>query len=98
MPLRLTNPKTVPKDGYTYIEPSTGRHFGGMFSFGYVAQEVLAYRKGNSLPRATLAEVYEDLDTFTCNRDPSLCFDSSIRVAAQVRQVSACGGCGILTT
>lgn len=98
MSLRLTNPKQVPRDGYTFIEPSTGRPFGGMYSFGYVAQEVLAYRKGNNLPRATLAEVYEDLDTFTCNRSPELCYDSSIRVAAQVRQVSGCSGCGIMTT
>ena len=98
MPLRLINPKTVPKDGYTYIEPSTGRPLGGMFSFNYVVQEIVGYRKGNGLPRDNKADASEDLDRFTCNRDPRLCYDSELRVAAQVREVRGCGSCGIVTT
>lgn len=98
MPLRLLNPKQVPKDGFVYIEPSTGRPFGGMFSFSYVVQQILAYRKGNNLPRATTADVSADLDAYTCNRSPELCYDSSIRVDAQVRQTKGCSSCGIVTT
>ena len=97
MPLRLINPKTVPKDGYTYIEPSTGRKIGGMFSFTYVVQEIVGYRKGNGLPRDNKADASEDLDRFTCNRYPEICFDSELRVAEQVRQVRGCGSCGIVT-
>ena len=98
MPLRLINPKTVPKDGFLYVEPATGRKLGGMFSFSYVVQEMVSYRTGNNLPRANKPDASDDLDCFTCNRDPSLCFDSSVRVAEQMRQVRACGSCGIKTT
>ena len=98
MPLRLIDPDTVPKDGYTYTEPSTGRKLGGMFSFGYVVGEIVAYRKGNKLPRDNKADASDDLDAATCNRDPRLCYDSSIRVAEQVRQVRACGSCGVQTS
>ena len=97
MPLRLKDPKTVVRDGYTYIEPSTGRKLGGMFSFTYVVQEIVGYRKGNGLPRDNKADAAEDLDRFTCNRDPSWCYDSDLRVAEQVRQVKSCGSCGIVT-
>lgn len=97
MSLRLLNTKTLPKDGFLYIDPNSGRKFGGMFSFKYVVNEVLAYRKGNNLPRATMEEVAEDVDSFTCNRNPSLCYDSNVRVYEQVRQTRGCGSCGIKT-
>ncbi len=96
MPLRLKDPKTVPKDGYIYVE-SNGRKFGGMFSFNYTRNEMVAYRKGNNLPRATVAEAGEDLDAFTCNRDPSLCYDTSVTYPEQVRQTKSAGCCGGIT-
>lgn len=98
MALRLTDPQTLPKDGYTYIEPSTGRALGGMFSFSYVVQQIVGYRQGNNLPRATITDASDDLDSFTCNRYPSLCYDSSVRVSEQQRQVKGCGSCGVVTT
>ncbi len=98
MPLRLRNPKQVPKDGYLFIEPSNGRRFGGMFSFSYVRNQALAYRQGNNLPGATIEQVSEELDQQTCNRDPSLCYDSSVRVGVSVRQTQGCGSCGVVTT
>jgi hypothetical protein len=96
MPLRLKRPKELPKDGYLYTE-SNGRKFGGMFSFAYVANEILAYRKGNNLPRATASEAYHDLDAYTCNRDPSLCYDTSVTVGEQIRQTKSSGCCGGIT-
>lgn len=96
MPLRLTNPKTVPKDGFIYTE-SNGRPFGGMFSFSYVVNEIVAYRKGNNLPRATKAEASDDLDAFTCNRDPRLCYDTSMPVSEQIRATRSSGCCGAIT-
>ncbi len=96
MPLRLKNPNELPKDGFYYRE-SNGRIFGGMFSFSYVANEIVAYRKGNNLPRATPAEAADDLDSFTCNRDPSLCYDTSVTPGEQVRQTKSAGCCGGIT-
>lgn len=98
MPLRLISQKTLPKDGFIVTDPTTGRRFGGQFSFSYVSTQLLAYRIGNNLPGATRAETDEELDRQTCLRDPSLCFDSSIRVSAQVRSGGGCGSCGIVTT
>ena len=98
MSLRLINPKQVPKDGFVIIDPNSGRRFGGMFSFNYVSGEYLGYLKGNNLPGATKAETDALLDAQTCNRDPSLCYDSSVTVSAQTRKVSGCAGCGIRIT
>lgn len=98
MPLRLKDPKTLPRDGYVYIQPETGLHLGGMYSFSYVVLAMVAHRTGNNLPRANKVDAAEDLDAYTCNRDPRLCYDSSIRVAESQRQVKGCGGCGIKTT
>ncbi len=97
MSLRLINPKQVPKDGYIFVEPTNGRRFGGMFSFNYVRNLVLAYRTGNNLPGATIDQVSQELDCQTCKHDPRLCYDSDIRVDAQVRQTSGCGSCGVVT-
>lgn len=91
---RLANTKRLPRDGFTYTDPS-GRSFGGMYSFGYVVNQILAYRLGNSLPRATKLEVTEDLDAFTCLKDPSLCYDSTVRIKDTVRTTTRCGGCGV---
>ncbi len=98
MPLRLRDPKTVPRDGFLFVEPSNGRRFGGMYSFKYVVNEVVGYRKGNNIAGATQEQVSTELDNQTCNRDPSWCFDSSVRVAESVRQTSGCSSCGIVTT
>jgi hypothetical protein len=97
MPLRLTDPKTVPKDGFWIVDPTSGRRFGGMFSANYVANEYLVYLKGNNLPGATKAEVMELLDRQTCNRDPRLCYNTDMTVSEQTRQVKAAGCCGRIT-
>lgn len=98
MSLRLTDPQTLPRDGFIYIQPETGFKMGGMYSFGYVVNLMVAHRTANVLPRANKADASEDLDNYTCNRDPSLCYDSAIRVDAQVRQTKGCSSCGIVTT
>lgn len=97
MALRLRDPKTLPKDGYWYIQPETGFKIGGMYSFSYVVIGMVAHRTVNNLPRATKTDASEDLDCFTCNRDPSLCYDSSVRVAETIRATTGCGSCGIKT-
>jgi hypothetical protein len=100
MPLHLKDPKTVPGIGFTYIEPSTGRQFGGMFSFSYVVGLVVAYRKGNNLPRSSPQEVSEDVDSYMCRRDPSLCYDPAGAVATYLSKSGGggCSTCGIVTT
>lgn len=69
-----------------------------MFSFSYVVQQIVAYRIGNSLPRSTNREAADDLDAFTCNRLPELCYDSEVRVSESTRQVASCGSCGVTIT
>ena len=94
MPLRLKNPKKLPKDGFPFFE--SGRTFNGYFSFSYQCQEILQFRADNKLPGATLDQVAEDLNNATCNRDPSLCYDPQNAGGAGTanRIVQGCAGCG----
>ena len=100
MSLHLIDPKTVPKDGFTYIEPSTGRQFGGMFSFSSVVALVVAYRKGNNLPRSSSLEANEDVDAYMCRRNPDLCYDPAGAVASYLSKSGGggCSTCGIRIT
>jgi len=93
MSLRLRNRKTFPTGGYSYTQPETGRVFAPMFSFAYQSKEIMQHRKDNNLPRATIAESSEDLDTFTCNRNPDLCYDPGNRVVEAPRTVGSCATC-----
>lgn len=98
MPLKLINRKEVPSNGYWVVHPTTGRKFGGMFSFNYVSNQYLAYLIGNSLPGATKAETDDILDSQTCSKDPARCYDPGSRVAEQQRGSGGCSGCGIKVT
>lgn len=93
MPLRIRNPKELPNGGYPYYQ--NGRKFSPMVSFAFQVSEILTFRKDNNLPRATLADVDEDLNNFTCDRDPKLCYDSNAaRVESTYRKTSGCSSCG----
>lgn len=70
------------------------------------AQNVSAFRKGNSLPRSSLAECLQDVDGYTARRlgcHQSFCFNdetsSTTNVSVALNQSSpilntGCGGCG----
>lgn len=97
MALRLKDPKMLPKDGFWFAE--AGRTFNEMFSFNGKKALILTFRKDNNLPRATDAEVDEDLQNVTCNRDPSLCYDPNNLPGAATYQSAGygrtgCAGCG----
>lgn len=92
MPLRIRNPKELPNGGYPYYQ--NGRKFSPMVSFAFQVSEILTFRKDNNLPRATLADVDEDLNNYICNLNPSICFDSqAARVESVYRKVGGCGSC-----
>lgn len=97
MPLILINRKEVPKDGFWVTDPTSGRRFGGYYSFAYVSQQLLAYRLGNSLPGATKPETDALLDLQTCNANPSLCFDPGSRVPESQTRSGGCSSCGGIT-
>lgn len=80
--------------GYQYVQPETGMQFNGNTPFRAQVGLITAHRKANNLPRATLDEVWMDLETFTCNRVPSRCIDSNATANARRRTVRRCGGCG----
>lgn len=95
MALRLKSIKTVPKNGFVYVQPETGRPMGGMYSFSYVVNEMVAHRKGNNLPRANKAEASIDLENYTINLHPELAYDPGYIV--QERVTAGCASCGIKT-
>ncbi len=71
---------TLPPGGWTYTQKAENgselHKFRSMSSFGDAVSEILKFREGNHLPRATGAEVAEDLDNAQCERlgfDPSFC-------------------------
>jgi hypothetical protein len=71
---------TLPPGGWTYTQKAESgaelHKFRSMSSFQDAATEILKFRQGNKLPRATIQEVSEDLDNAQCDRlghDPKHC-------------------------
>src|SRR5690242_11665472 len=92
--LRLKNRKTFPQGGFPYIQPETGRVFYPMFSFNYQTRDIYQHRKDNALAGATIEASANDLDAYTCNQHPELCYDPGNRVPEKARAVGACASCG----
>lgn len=95
MPLRIRNPKELPNGGYPYYQ--NGRKFPPMVSFAHQVSEIVTFRKDNKLPRANPVDVDEDLNNFTCNERPQICYDSQAArvVESAYRKVGGgCGSCG----
>lgn len=98
----------IPPGGYAYVQPETGMRFDGNTTFRPQCRLILSHRKGNGLPRATLAEVTEDLMSHTCERVPGVCVSSepavfnerfNIRILEAIspgvtRVTKRCGTCG----
>lgn len=70
MPLNSRN--ILPPGGWLYEQKGADnrvlKKFASMSPFNDAAREILEFRKGNNLPRATLQEVADDLDEFQCIR------------------------------
>ena len=95
MPLKLKTVKTIPKNGFVYVQPETSHPLGGMFSFSYVTDQIVAHRKGNKLSRATKDEASEDLENYTLGLHPELGYDPGHIVPENQRQAVGCSTCGI---
>jgi len=97
MPLKTTN--TIPNGGWWYTQLDADgkplRTWHNFDTFNMFCQSVLGCRVGNKLPRATMAEVQQDVDEAQCVRlggDPQWCTGGTY--AAPAREVSGCPGCG----
>ena len=70
MPLKNTN--TLPPGGWIYEQPDNNgkivKKFKSMSPFKEACNEILKCRQANHFNRATLQQVMEDVDEFTCKR------------------------------
>lgn len=100
--LRAYSP--FPPGSFVYEQPcplcSGGvQHFTNTgFSITQQADAVLSFRKGNNLPRATMAEVLQDISVYTCVRLGGMtdwCMDSDVPVRAVSGNTGgSCATCG----
>lgn len=95
MALRIRDKKTVPRGGVHYVQPETRWKTGGYYSYSYVENQIVAHRKGNSLPGATKEQASIDLENYMLNLDPSLGYDPGHITDASVKQGAGCASCGI---
>ncbi len=66
---RLKNYTTTPPGMYPFRQTEGIAHkFEAIADIFDQARLVMAFRAGNNLPRATLAEAVEDIDKYTCER------------------------------
>lgn len=96
--LRLKDRKTIPNGGFgPYLQPESGRVFGGMYSISYLSLEIADHRKKNHFARATPEEAAFDLESATLVVHPELGYDATVRQDAPFfpqRKVGGCGSCG----
>lgn len=66
-----------------------------------LAQHVGLFREANQLPRSTLPEALEDIDSFTCarlNNDPRWCYETDVPFSqltpAALATPQPCATCG----
>lgn len=98
--LRAYNP--FPPGGFIYEQPYPGgiQPFNNSgFSITQQAAEVLTFRKGNSLPGATMAQVIQDISIYTCIRLGGMtqwCVDSDAPISTVIGNSSGgtCASCG----
>lgn len=81
--IALITTKSIPPGGWKYTQLDAQgkpmKSFGSMSPFTMFCGQVLNFRVGNRLPRATKVEVERDVVDFTCQRlgnDPRFCQDS----------------------
>lgn len=68
--IRITDKNRVPKNGYTYTVPETGRSFSAHV-FSRLAIKVREYQAANGYHISTV----EELESDYCNRHPEQCND-----------------------
>lgn len=93
--LMLKRPNVFLPGGFAYTQDlGSGRtmQFDGNTPLRAQIHKVLAVRKANNLPRATLGEAAEDVAGAICGRHPGNCIDTN-QPAAMVA-VTYRGGCG----
>lgn len=72
--LHITDRAKIPKNGYDFTVPETGRYFGGT-SFSRLVQKVREYQVANNLPVWTEQQIEEDF----CKRRSVLCDDGTAK-------------------
>lgn len=94
--ISLITTKTTPPGGWIYEQKDAAgkviKRFASMNPFSMFCGAVLDFRRGNKLPRATLAEVQRDVIAFTCQRlgnDPRFCSDSQKKTSNLLGALSA---------
>jgi hypothetical protein len=93
--ITLITTKTVPPGGWVYSQLDAQRkvlkNFSSMNPFSMAYSDILDFRVGNNLPRATTNEVQEDLISATCQRlgnDPRYCFDAQKKTTSTLNGLS----------
>lgn len=98
---RLSNLDTFPPGSFTYVDPNTGKKFGGSYGIREQAQRLSSFRKANNFPRQSQIECIEDIDAYTCARLGNAApwvynTDAPATAESFGLPVSApCAGCGI---
>ena len=106
--LKIAKMNVMPPGGYQYVQPETKMQFNGNTQFKSQLKSILAHRKGNHLPGATLDAVAQDLVAYTCARVPGVCVEASATIVTRLgvtaavsgtevtvtRQAGKCGSCG----
>lgn len=97
--LRLISHSRCPPGEFYYVQTEGLPHtFVSTPLIRELAKTVVEFRKGNSLPRASLGDVLSDIDAFTCARlgnDPRWVYDSDqpLAVTSPILQAPKRGGC-----
>ena len=103
MAIYLKAVSPMPPGQFPYVEPgSPTTSWPGDSDFPSQCQKIISFRKANKKPRASYAEVAEDLSAYTCQRlggDPRWCRDSASKSFTETspsvaRQSSGCSTCG----
>jgi len=91
----LITTKTVPPGGWVYSQLDSQlkvlKNFASMNPLNMACSEILDFRVGNNLARATTGEVRDDLIAATCQRlgnDPRYCFDAQKKTSSTLTVLS----------
>lgn len=86
-----------PPGGFPYKQTQGLTHYFPDIGLDIVQQGnlVLGFRLGNNLDRATLPEVVNDIDIYTCQRLNGFgCIDSDAPISVPMPRSSGCSTCG----
>lgn len=103
--LKIIRQSVVFPGGYAYTQAESGFKVNGAL-LTPTAKILLAHRKGNNFPNATLEQCTADIVLACCTRHPSLCINDGVVISSDGRVVSyranqtaapkkrRCGSCG----